>query len=70
MDIGSFGAGERWGESRGVPGRAGVCSGVRVCCYGAWHGVLDVVWAWYRLDLHGDIHGLSWGELEVGDRGK
>jgi hypothetical protein len=48
------------GRSRGGgPGRAVVCVGVGVCGYGAWRGVLYMVWAWHRLDLHGDTCGLS-----------
>ncbi len=29
--------------------------------YRAWCEVLDMFWAWYRLDLHGDICGFSVG---------
>jgi hypothetical protein len=71
VDVGSFGADGRWGEcqratqrrrsggARGAPGREVVCAGG----YCAWRWVLYMVWAWHRLDLHGDTCGLRWGNF-------
>jgi hypothetical protein len=36
---------------------------VWACGYFAWRGVLYMVWAWHRLDLHGDTCCLSWGNF-------
>jgi hypothetical protein len=63
MSAGERARGGRGGEPGGFPGRAVVCAGVGAGGYGAWRGVLYMVWAWRRLDLHGatiDTCGSSW----------
>ena len=63
MSAGESARGGGRGEPGGGPGRAVVCAGVGAGSFGALGGVLYMVWAWHRLDLHGDTCGLSWGNF-------
>ncbi len=51
------------GGAWGGQGSAVVCARVGAGGYCAWFWALYMVWAWHRLDLHGDTCGLSWGNF-------